>query len=106
MGALFLIAALALAGMPPLSGFVGKLLILDAWQDHMLQVWAAVLVTSFLMILGFARAGSLLWKPTEAAPPIRPEPVALLPGALRPSGRIGRADRAGRADPRLAACRR
>lgn len=79
MGALFLAAALSLAGMPPLSGFVGKLLILDAWQDHMLQVWAAVLVTSFLMILGFARAGSMLfWKPTAAAPPARSEPMALL----------------------------
>ena len=79
MGSLFLAAALSLAGMPPLSGFVGKLLILDAWQDHMLQVWAAVLVTSFLMILGFARAGSMLfWKPSEAAPPAGPEPMAVL----------------------------
>lgn len=81
MGALFLAAALALAGMPPLSGFVGKLLVLDAWSDHRLQVWAAVLGSSFLMILGFARAGSLLfWKPAEipTAPPKAPhEPLAL-----------------------------
>lgn len=90
MGALFLTAALALAGMPPLSGFVGKLLILDAWQDHMLQVWAAVLVTSFLMILGFARAGSLLfWKPTAAAPPARPEPLALLAPFALLAGLVG-----------------
>lgn len=81
MGALFLAASIAMAGMPPLSGFIGKLLLLDAWRDHAFAVWPAVLVSSFLMVLGFARAGSqLFWKPaTEGtAPRTRPEPLALL----------------------------
>jgi len=79
MGALFLAASIALAGMPPLSGFVGKLLILDAWRDHAFAVWSAILVSSFLMILGLARAGSnLFWKPVEAAPKAKAEPLALL----------------------------
>ena len=79
MGALFLAAAVALAGMPPLSGFVGKLLIMDAWRDHAFAVWSAVLVSSFLMILGLARAGSqLFWKPADAAPKAKAEPLALL----------------------------
>ena len=79
MGALFLAASIALAGMPPLSGFVGKLLILDAWRDHAFAVWSAILVSSFLMILGLARAGSnLFWKPEGAATKAKAEPLALL----------------------------
>ena len=39
IAALFFAAAIALAGMPPLSGFVGKLLILDAAREQMVPVW-------------------------------------------------------------------
>lgn len=80
--ALYLAAAVALAGMPPLSGFLGKLLILDAWRDQAFAIWPAVLVSSFLMLLGLARAGSLLfWKPADPdAPPTSAphEPLALV----------------------------
>jgi multicomponent K+:H+ antiporter subunit D len=48
---------LALAGMPPLSGFLGKLMILDAWRDQAAVIWPAILVSSFLMLLGLSRAG-------------------------------------------------
>lgn len=71
IAALFFAGAIAMAGMPPLSGFVGKLLVLDAVADHPLWVWAwaVVLGTSLVAILGFARAGSVLfWKAHEAAP--------------------------------------
>lgn len=64
-GALFMLAAIALAGLPPLSGFIGKLLILSASADAPLApwIWAAILVGTFLGILGLARAGSaLFWK--------------------------------------------
>jgi multicomponent K+:H+ antiporter subunit D len=86
LAALFMASAVAIAGMPPLSGFIGKLLILDAFRAQAPLVWTVVLVSSFLMILGFARAGSLLfWKPTaetpeNPAPPDEkpgPEPLAL-----------------------------
>ena len=81
IAALFLASAVALAGMPPLSGFIGKLLILDAWRDQAFAIWPAVLVSSFLMLLGLSRAGSLLfWKPSEAdgtADPAPQEPLAL-----------------------------
>ncbi len=80
IAALYMAAAIALAGMPPLSGFIGKLLILDAFRDQAPLVWTAILVSSFLMILGFARAGSqLFWKPaeTDIAPDAPgPEPLA------------------------------
>ena len=65
VGALFLLAAIAMAGLPPLSGFVGKLLILDAARDAFNRnwIWSLMLSTSLLAIVGFARAGSLLfWK--------------------------------------------
>lgn len=65
ISALFFAAAIAMAGMPPLSGFIGKLLILDAFRGQEALVWTLVLVSSFLMILGYARAGStLFWKPS------------------------------------------
>tara|TARA_R110002111_G_scaffold207310_1_gene271501 strand:- start:413 stop:793 length:381 start_codon:yes stop_codon:yes gene_type:complete len=54
-----------MAGMPPLSGFIGKLQILDASRDSdaMVWIWSVILVTSLMCIIGFGRAGSVLfWK--------------------------------------------
>jgi len=65
--ALFFAAAIGMAGMPPLSGFLGKLMVLDTvWtMPHAGWAWAAVLIGSLLTIVGFAKAGSsLFWKPT------------------------------------------
>jgi len=69
--ALFFIAAIAMAGLPPLSGFVGKLLILDAGFDtpYMIWIWAVVLGASLISVVGFSRAGSVLfWKANSIAP--------------------------------------
>ncbi|MGB8815099.1 MAG: proton-conducting transporter membrane subunit, partial [Paracoccaceae bacterium] len=81
LAVLFFTGSIAMAGMPPLSGFVGKLLILDATRDgQMLLIWGAILTTSLIIILGFARAGSLLfWKShaSGAAQTGKAEPVAL-----------------------------
>ncbi|HSF65500.1 MAG TPA: monovalent cation/H+ antiporter subunit D [Paracoccaceae bacterium] len=64
IAALFFLGAIALAGMPPLSGFLGKLLVLDALRGPGMGItWTVILVTSLLMVVGFARAGStLFWK--------------------------------------------
>jgi multicomponent K+:H+ antiporter subunit D len=79
-GALFMAAAIGIAGMPPLSGFIGKLLVLDALRAQAPLVWTVILVSTFLMILGLARAGSLIvWKANAlAATPdeAQPEPLA------------------------------
>jgi multicomponent K+:H+ antiporter subunit D len=89
---LFFAAAIAMAGMPPLSGFLGKLLIMDALRAPGIigWTWTAILVASLLTILGFARAGgTLFWKSTatepepvedteEAEPPEGPEPATAL----------------------------
>ena len=85
--ALFFGAAIAMAGMPPLSGFLGKLLVLDS-----LRAPGAVRLGverdprgSLLTIVGFARAGStLFWKSTAIAVPRRPETAAA--GPRRPRG--------------------
>ena len=74
--ALFFAGAIAMAGLPPLSGFIGKLLVLQASysSDLMVWIWVVVLGSSLISIVGFARAGSILfWKahsvtPTEDAP--------------------------------------
>jgi multicomponent K+:H+ antiporter subunit D len=63
--AMFFVAAIAMAGLPPLSGFVGKLLILDAAfaSSAMVWVWVIVLGSSLISVVGFARAGStVFWK--------------------------------------------
>ena len=74
-----------MAGLPPLSGFLGKLLVLDAaWDTTMVVwVWAIVLTSSLISILGFARAGSVVfWKAhavehaPEDAPPTQPNTLA------------------------------
>ncbi|MDG4647538.1 monovalent cation/H+ antiporter subunit D [Roseibacterium sp. SDUM158017] len=89
---LFFAGAIAMAGMPPLSGFLGKLLVLDALRapGQIGWAWTAILVGSLLTILGFARAGStLFWKSTSVPLPV-PEmhehvPPAPLPAPARPA---------------------
>jgi len=76
---LFFIGAIAMAGLPPLSGFLGKLLVLDAayGTDLMVWIWAIVLGSSLVSIVGFARAGSVLfWKAQSVEPPEDAPPLA------------------------------
>lgn len=72
----FFAAAIGMAGMPPLSGFLGKLLILDVMRAPGIMPWAwtAVLAGSLVTVVGFARAGSVLfWKSTSLPVPERAE---------------------------------
>ncbi len=63
VGGLFFLCAILLAGLPPLSGFLSKFLILRAALDHPAWPWilATVLVASLLALIALARAGSLLF---------------------------------------------
>ena len=63
VGAMFIFGAVAITGIPPLSGFFGKILILKAALDHpwFASVLGIVLVASFLMIITMARTGSVLF---------------------------------------------
>ena len=87
--ALFFAASIAMAGMPPLSGFLGKLLVLDALRDPGTIVWAwsAILIGSLLTIVGFARAGSqLFWKSVSVVVEETEEAEAVEDPAKRPAG--------------------
>lgn len=66
----FFVGAIAMAGLPPLSGFLGKLLLLNASfaSDQAVWIWSVVLVSSLVSILGFARAGSILFWKAESQP--------------------------------------
>lgn len=70
IGSLFLFAAIAMAGMPPLSGFFGKVLILASASN---QAWfypilAIVLLSSITIIIAMVKAGSVLFYKTQASP--------------------------------------
>jgi multicomponent K+:H+ antiporter subunit D len=87
LGGLFFVAAIAMTGMPPLSGFIGKLMILDATRtaSAAVWIWGFLLATSLIVMLGFARAGTVLfWKIAPSGSPAlatSKRPV-LLPAAI------------------------
>ena len=74
LGACFFLAAISVAGLPPFSGFFGKVLLLQAVSDSTAwQLWPVVLVSGLVGVIGLSRAGSLVfWRhhnvATEAAP--------------------------------------
>ena len=73
-GALYLAAAVGAAGLPPLSGFLGKAMVLAAMPLSQATVlWPAVLISGLLSIVALSRTGTrLLW----AAPASRPSGAA------------------------------
>ena len=83
---LFMAAAVALAGLPPLSGFVGKLLVLDAARTAGAHpaigwpaVWAIILAASLVATVAFSRAGSaLFWRPDTSGASPRVVPLAAI----------------------------
>jgi len=70
---LFLIGAVSVAGLPPLSGFLAKAALLAGMPaQYTAPVWTAVLVSSLLVIMGLTRGGiRLFWRvpPVEADAP-------------------------------------
>jgi multicomponent K+:H+ antiporter subunit D len=85
MGGLFFVVAAAIAGMPPLSGFLGKFMLLQAALDSPLMpwVWSVVLVAGLVGMIALARSGSLLFyrthSPHDAASLTAPSYAALAP---------------------------
>lgn len=67
IGMLFFVTMIAVAALPPVSGFLGKVLLLKAavtTPDHMV-FWGVVLTTSFFTLIGISRAGTMLFWKTE-----------------------------------------
>jgi multicomponent K+:H+ antiporter subunit D len=80
VGSLFFAYAIAMAGLPPLTGFFGKVMILAAALESPLlaPVFAVVLISGLVMVIALARAGSRLFYQHEATPghPADQPPVA------------------------------
>lgn len=71
LGIAMLIGAAVIAGLPLSSGFLGKLMILRGVADsgHAAWMWAIILCSSLLALIGLARAGSLIfWSRSEMQP--------------------------------------
>ncbi|WP_066337478.1 monovalent cation/H+ antiporter subunit D [Azohydromonas lata] len=84
LGGLFLLGAVSIAGLPPLPGFLGKVLLLQAAAGHpaAAAVWAVLLLMGSGALIALARAGSVLfWQAQEPPAPARPSPPFPLPGA-------------------------
>lgn len=69
-GIAFILVAISITGLPPLSGFVGKLLILQGVPENRVPwTWGIILLTSWMAVIAMARAAAyLLWEgPARAA---------------------------------------
>jgi len=79
LGIMLLFAAASVSGVPPLPGFVGKLMIMHASGAHPAQVWVwtSLLLVGFFSILCLARAGAILFWSTRA----ESDRVEVSPGA-------------------------
>jgi multicomponent K+:H+ antiporter subunit D len=92
LGGLFFAAAIAAVGLPPLSGVLGKIMLLQAARGHSAGpwIWAVLLGNALLALLAMARAGStVFWHtaPQAGAAPrpamtARALPVMLLLGCI------------------------
>jgi multicomponent K+:H+ antiporter subunit D len=71
LGLMMLLGAASVAGLPPLPGFLGKLMILDSAVGLPAQpwVWSVVLGVGFLTLVGLARAGTILFWSVLPDPP-------------------------------------
>ncbi|MEJ8836152.1 monovalent cation/H+ antiporter subunit D [Ramlibacter sp. AN1133] len=88
LGTMLLLLAASMIGLPPLPGFVGKLMILQAAHGSAAPwLWVVVLLVGFLSLIGLARAGSMLFWAVEprrgggasgASPRLVAAPLALL----------------------------
>lgn len=68
LGLLYLVGALAIAGLPPLSGFVAKIAILGASRGlpQAPSLWTALLAAGLVATIALARAGSrIFWNVGE-----------------------------------------
>jgi multicomponent K+:H+ antiporter subunit D len=77
---LYFVGAVGAAGLPPLSGFLGKVMVLAATPiDKAAVLWPAVLISSLLLIVALSRTGTrLLW-----AAPASQAYAAAMPSAPR-----------------------
>ncbi|NKB86931.1 MAG: monovalent cation/H+ antiporter subunit D [Acidobacteria bacterium] len=83
LGTLFLVAGVAVTGLPPLSGFIGKVLVLSSTLEapEATLVFALVLAGGLFSLIAMSRAGSMIfWNVTDE------KPVAVQHSAARLAG--------------------
>lgn len=89
LGVLFLIAAMSLVGFPPLSGFFGKMTIIQAgWHDYW-YLSVVGLATGCLTLLSMLKIWSYgFWSPAESVKdeqnPSDPKDAAIVRGSIKP----------------------
>lgn len=69
IAALFFVAALVVAGLPPGSGFIAKALLLDAAAGTPAHawIWSVVLLSGLVVVVALARiASAVFWRPSAA----------------------------------------
>ena len=68
-GVLFAVTAMAMIGLPPFSGFLGKVFILQAAVDSgdAIWVWPLVLISSLAALIALSRAGTTLFWRTQGS---------------------------------------
>jgi multicomponent Na+:H+ antiporter subunit D len=79
---LFLVPALSLAGIPPLSGFVAKFSLVSAGTaEHSWTIVVVGIVVSLLTLFSMMKIWSgVFWSPAEEAPDVAPHAVGRLGG--------------------------
>jgi multicomponent K+:H+ antiporter subunit D len=84
VGGLFFVTAVLVAGLPPLSGFIGKVLVLRAALPGPAGFWVLglVLTTGLMGVIALARSGSVLFFSTQDR--IEPQPAGGVIPALVP----------------------
>jgi multicomponent K+:H+ antiporter subunit D len=84
---MYLVAAMSVAGIPPLSGFIGKLALLQAVpKADVAWVWSAILISSLMVIVGLTRAGSrVFWRTPAMLQAAGEPPVAVAAPGIAPA---------------------
>ncbi|SFX72904.1 monovalent cation/H+ antiporter subunit D [Marinospirillum alkaliphilum] len=83
LGSAFFLAALIAVGMPPFSGFVGKLMLLQAADTPATAswIWPAILISGLASIVALSRAGTtLFWRVSGDDPAAVTAPVLQMSG--------------------------
>lgn len=81
LGGIFFVAAVAFAGLPPLSGFISKAWLLTQLNSYWAYMffWPILLLGSLIVLVALSRAGSaILWRQNKQTPYAVKAPTAAL----------------------------